>query len=203
MSINIRIEKKEFWLFAAIIVALVGVGYVIAGNPGSKPNPGHASNEIMININGADKTLQAAIDDGDFLVGVGGTSCRTIMTTGTTEKKGWTPLDVPTNCRSRPCKLVASEFKVKDSVNVVTNIKFGDYYQTEYDLDPLKERWETSGNIGEKSGLNGDSTESEIVSLANNYIQLMDDKATETEKSKWAYRDDSDKFGMILKTCNY
>lgn len=49
MSINIKIEKKELWLIAAIIVFLVGVGYVIAYDPSGSGNPaimGHSLNEL-------------------------------------------------------------------------------------------------------------------------------------------------------------
>ena len=53
-------------MISALIIFLAGVILVFAANPSTKPNPGHASNEIMVNINGTDKTLQQAIDDGDF-----------------------------------------------------------------------------------------------------------------------------------------
>ena len=72
ININLKIEKKHLYLLSAIMVFLVGVGYVIAVNPASKPNPGHDSTELMINIGGADKTLQSAIDAGDFAGGGGG-----------------------------------------------------------------------------------------------------------------------------------
>ena len=50
-----------------MIVFLVGVGVVISMNPSSKVNPGHDSTEVMVNVKGKDKTLQQAIDDGDFM----------------------------------------------------------------------------------------------------------------------------------------
>lgn len=66
MQINVEIKKRHLYLILALVVFLAGVMIVIAANPSSKPNPGHASNEVMVNINSVDKTLQQAIDDKDF-----------------------------------------------------------------------------------------------------------------------------------------
>ncbi|MBM3234624.1 hypothetical protein FJZ19_06045 [Candidatus Pacearchaeota archaeon] len=63
--VKINIEKKHL-LVLLLFLSIVTIALVIASNPSTKPNPGHASNEIMVNIGGADKTLQAAIDAGDF-----------------------------------------------------------------------------------------------------------------------------------------
>lgn len=47
MSINIHIEKKDLWLLAAIMVFLVGVGYVIAYRSGASPSVmGHSAEEL-------------------------------------------------------------------------------------------------------------------------------------------------------------
>jgi len=49
MSINfsIRIQKKDLWLLAAIMVFLVGVGYVIAYRSGASPSVmGHSAEEL-------------------------------------------------------------------------------------------------------------------------------------------------------------
>jgi hypothetical protein len=62
MAININIEKKDLWLFAAIIVFLVAVGYVVAYNADWKTNPGdpavmgHSADEIMVQ-NGSGATI--------------------------------------------------------------------------------------------------------------------------------------------------
>ena len=63
--VQINIEKKHL-LILVIFLSLFTIALVIAVNPTTKPNPGHLSNEVMINVGGADKTLQAAIDDGSF-----------------------------------------------------------------------------------------------------------------------------------------
>ena len=64
--ITIKLTNKVAYTLIAILALLITSLIVYAVNPTTKPNPGHASNEVMVNINGTDKTLQAAIDDGDF-----------------------------------------------------------------------------------------------------------------------------------------
>ncbi len=44
--INIKIQKKDLWLLAAIFVFLVGVGYVIAWGSGQPSVHGHDAGEI-------------------------------------------------------------------------------------------------------------------------------------------------------------
>jgi len=63
--VQINIEKKHL-LILVIFLSIFTIALVIAVNPTTKPNPGHLSNEVMINVGGTDKTLQAAIDDGSF-----------------------------------------------------------------------------------------------------------------------------------------
>ncbi len=36
--INIKIHKKDLWLLSAIVVFLVGVGYVVAYHSGASPS---------------------------------------------------------------------------------------------------------------------------------------------------------------------
>jgi len=53
--ISIQIQKKDLWLLAAIMVFLVGVGYVIAYNPSGTGIPsihGHTANEIEGGVGG-------------------------------------------------------------------------------------------------------------------------------------------------------
>ena len=57
-------------LILVVFLSLFTIALVIAVNPSTKPNPGHASNEVMVNVGGADKTLQAAIDDGSLSRGL-------------------------------------------------------------------------------------------------------------------------------------
>jgi len=79
--VTINIEKKYFFLFSAIMIFIIGVGLVISANPISKVNPGHDSTEIMVNIEGNDKTLQQAIDAGDFTIEALGTGWLDVLVT--------------------------------------------------------------------------------------------------------------------------
>ncbi len=63
--INIKTEKKDLWLLAAVMVFVVGIGYVIAYSS-PIPNPGHGGDNVYININGNNKDLQTAINDNEF-----------------------------------------------------------------------------------------------------------------------------------------
>jgi len=196
--INIKIHKKDLWLLSAIVVFLVGVGYVVAWGSGNPNVHGHDTGEIGLP---ACATGEAVIKTSSGW-GCGssgtGTSCTTILTTNPAGKLSWTSIDVPTNCRNRPCKLVL----MVSSATKVTNIMFGDYYQVEDETATTTERWETSGNMGSRSGNNGDSSETNIFDTDN--LQIKDDKSgTETDRIKWTYRDDSNTYGMTLQICNY
>jgi hypothetical protein len=65
MVINIKIEKKDLWLFAAVMVFLVAAGYVIAYNPNWQTNAGnpavmgHTPDEIII-MNGSGTNISLA-----------------------------------------------------------------------------------------------------------------------------------------------
>jgi hypothetical protein len=67
---KIKLEKKDLYVLGIIILFIVGVGLVIAYNPnfqgGNPAIMGHSPDEIYVNISGNVKTLQQAIDDGDF-----------------------------------------------------------------------------------------------------------------------------------------
>ena len=67
VKINLKIEKKDLWLLSAIVVFMVGVGFVIAYNAGfSGGTPsvmGHSSDEIMVkNSTGSLITLQQFVN---------------------------------------------------------------------------------------------------------------------------------------------
>ena len=64
--ITIKLTNKLAYTLILILAVLSISLIAYAANPATKPNPGHASNEVMVNIAGTDKTLQAAIDDGSF-----------------------------------------------------------------------------------------------------------------------------------------
>ena len=66
VKININIQKKDLWLISAIAVFLVGVGVVIAFNPGlsggDASTMGHSSDEILVDVpDYGQMSLQAAI----------------------------------------------------------------------------------------------------------------------------------------------
>jgi len=63
---QINIQKRHLFIILALVVFLAGVILVFAANPTTKPNPGHYSQEVMVNIRGTDKTLQEAIDLGQL-----------------------------------------------------------------------------------------------------------------------------------------
>lgn len=65
---QINIEKRHFYLLTAIFVFLVGVGFVVSYGGNQPTIMGHSGGEVMVNIGGVDKTLQQAINDGDFAV---------------------------------------------------------------------------------------------------------------------------------------
>jgi len=46
MSINIHIQKKDLWLLSAIVIFLVGVGYVIAYGGNQPSVHGHSAGEV-------------------------------------------------------------------------------------------------------------------------------------------------------------
>lgn len=77
VSLKVNFQKKDLWLVVAIVVFLVGVGYVISfgdytGNEAQIS--GHSSNEVMVkNKTGSLVTLQELVDQG----GVGGGSTLT------------------------------------------------------------------------------------------------------------------------------
>ncbi len=61
MKIKVNITKKYTFLFLGIMLLLAGAVFVIA------QNPGHTGNQINVETRGDVKTLQEAIDAGDFV----------------------------------------------------------------------------------------------------------------------------------------
>ncbi len=64
--IRIKLEKKDLWLLAAVMVFVAGVGYVIAWNSSNPSFMGHNSDNVFIYLNGNSKNLQTAINNGEF-----------------------------------------------------------------------------------------------------------------------------------------
>lgn len=73
--VTINIQKKDLWLLAAVVVFLTGGVYVIAYGSNNPQLHGHDASEAMVNIGGVDKTLQQAINDGDFSGSSSPTNC--------------------------------------------------------------------------------------------------------------------------------
>jgi len=72
VSINIEIKKKDLWMIAAMFVFIAGLSIIIAYNPSYLTTPGtpsvagHTPDEILVNLDGTEKRLQTAIDDGNI-----------------------------------------------------------------------------------------------------------------------------------------
>jgi len=62
--ITIKLSNKVAYTLIAVLLILT-VGLVVYAYSNT-PNPGHGADQIIVNINGQEKTLQQAIDDGDF-----------------------------------------------------------------------------------------------------------------------------------------
>ena len=65
VSVNINFQKKDLFLFSAIAIFLVAVGYVVAfGNYAGNEAQinGHSSDEVMVNSSGSLITLQQFVD---------------------------------------------------------------------------------------------------------------------------------------------
>ena len=65
--VTINIGRKELFFFVGISVLIFLAGFGVAYGGGEPISVGHSAGEMMIvNASGAEKTLQAAIDNGDF-----------------------------------------------------------------------------------------------------------------------------------------
>jgi len=64
--VTINIQKKDLFLLSAIVVFLIGVGFVVAYGSGDPSLNGHDAGEIMVNIDGSSISLQEAINSGKF-----------------------------------------------------------------------------------------------------------------------------------------
>ena len=71
------------WLYSLIAVGiLLALGVGVYAYTSSIPNPGHGGDSVLISINGQEKTIQQAVDDGDFSVSeVGKNNCEWVTTT--------------------------------------------------------------------------------------------------------------------------
>jgi len=71
MKFEVSIEKRYAFAFVACVLVLAGAFYVYA----VAPNPGHEGGQVNVNIpNVGEKSLQQAINDGDFSGGAGAVS---------------------------------------------------------------------------------------------------------------------------------
>tara|TARA_Y100000310_G_scaffold225672_1_gene227694 strand:+ start:2225 stop:2605 length:381 start_codon:yes stop_codon:yes gene_type:complete len=67
MTLKLTINLTNNWLYAILgIIIFLGVGAGVYAN-NHYPNPGHSSDQLLISINGKEKTLQQAIDNKDFI----------------------------------------------------------------------------------------------------------------------------------------
>jgi len=73
MKIEVNINKKYFLILLGVIL-VISAGIFVYAQSVQAPNPGHSSEQINVDINGVTKTLQEAIDAGDFASGGAGSS---------------------------------------------------------------------------------------------------------------------------------
>ncbi len=66
MKIEFHLSNRHLLFVVIIIAILEGVALAIAYGGTQPAVMGHSSGEVMINIGGGDKSLQQAINDGDF-----------------------------------------------------------------------------------------------------------------------------------------
>ena len=67
MKITLNIEKRFAYVVIGVLIVVLGALIVYSYNSGGPASfVGHSSEEIDVNISGTLKTLQQAIDDGDF-----------------------------------------------------------------------------------------------------------------------------------------
>ncbi|MFH1587440.1 MAG: hypothetical protein ABID38_06290 [Candidatus Diapherotrites archaeon] len=80
MKMEINFDRKPVLFLAVLIIGLAIVGLAVAytsgwsgdaGNPATPPVIGHSADETNVWVNGAAKTLQQAIDDGDLRTSLG------------------------------------------------------------------------------------------------------------------------------------
>jgi len=66
MKLEVNITKKYFFVLLGALI-LAGGAFLVNAYDGTQPKVvGHSSGEVDVNIGGTIKTLQQAIDDGDF-----------------------------------------------------------------------------------------------------------------------------------------
>jgi len=74
MKLVVNIEKRYAYVILGLLIILIGVvavnAYIYA-----VPNPGHGADQVLISINGYEKTLQQAIDSGDFTPQTNNVNC--------------------------------------------------------------------------------------------------------------------------------
>jgi hypothetical protein len=92
--VTVNIRKKDLWLFAAVMVFMVGVSYVVAVWTPSSHLAYHDSNDVKVRISGTDYSLQEAINAG--LIGGGGA----------------TPIPTPTPSVYKQYYLVSTKYSV-------------------------------------------------------------------------------------------
>ena len=72
VSLKVNIQKKDLWLLSAIVVFMVGVGFVVATATEWKVSKAmfHNSEDVKVTIDDLNYSLQEALDEG--LIGGGG-----------------------------------------------------------------------------------------------------------------------------------
>jgi hypothetical protein len=104
MKIEVNINKTYFFVLLGVILIGFGFFFVFAYGGNNPQLVGHSAGEININISGTTKTLQRAINDGDFGGGEIDSTCELIASTNNV---GWLSVNVPSECYfPSTCKLL-------------------------------------------------------------------------------------------------
>ena len=65
LKIELTITNK--WLFFFVLVLVIAISIGVWAYTQAIPSPGHGGDAILVSINGQEKTLQQAINDGDLV----------------------------------------------------------------------------------------------------------------------------------------
>ncbi|MDO8740238.1 MAG: hypothetical protein Q7J54_01545 [Candidatus Woesearchaeota archaeon] len=92
-----NIAKKHLYILMAFVLAVAGIVLVIGYGTTTPDTFGHSGGELMVTVGGVAKTLQSAIDGGDFEGFKECTTLTSLLSTGTVRctadiscEAGWT-----------------------------------------------------------------------------------------------------------------
>ena len=199
IKLNINIEKKYVFMILVGFFIIGGIFVSIAYTQ-QIPNPGHGGDRIMVSLNGEEKTLQQAIDDGNL-----GMSCRLLYDSrdpGDGSKGGRIPINVPDSCLNGFCTLIRDNYD--DNVFQNRDIAFYSQAGLTNDWVALTQYYYNTGTIYQK-GKNGNSNALEDPIFSNRgetLTSLLDDSSTtEVLPNKWSFIDVRADLAAVIYIC--